>query len=324
MPPTKHETKEGFLTYIPLRSLLPKGLDGIMVVGRSHSVTHDVQASVRMNPDLINEGYAAGCIAAKSISTGTELRKVDLGPIQDHLAEIGNISAEDRRLRCVDTSDPTDEELKAAAEDPGSKLQLAVLMRGGQRSVPFLRTSFRMAPTLTKAKALCTLVDNTAVEYLTEWLDARTLEGGQDYQWDAFLSVSDVDAVMWLLGVAGDERAVPSLLRKLEYCIDGAGRFSDIRAVTTALGRIGSADAAPALHRFLGQKGIQGHVDVAGDPASLKSDRFVKAYVELHAAAALFRCGDHQDLGRQILQRYLDDWRGILVRYAGYILHEKD
>ena len=34
MPPTKHETKPGFATYIPLRSLLPQGLDGLLVVGR--------------------------------------------------------------------------------------------------------------------------------------------------------------------------------------------------------------------------------------------------------------------------------------------------
>ncbi len=323
MPPTKHETKDGFLTYIPLRSLLPKGLDGIMVVGRSHSVTHDVQASVRMNADLINEGYAAGCVAARCVATGSQLRKVDLGPIQDHLAEIGNISAEDRRQRCVDTPDPTDDELKLAAADPTSELQLAVLLRGGQRSVPPLRDSFQTAPTLAKAKALCTLGDNTAVEYLARWLDARTLEGGQDYQWDAFLSVSDADSVVWLLGVPRDRRAVPALVRKLEYCIDGAGRFSDIRAVTTALGRIGSPDSAPALHRFLRREGIGGHVDVAGDPESLKSEQFVKAYVELHTAAALFRCGDHEGLGRRTLEDYLDDWRGILVRYAGYVLQEK-
>ena len=97
MPPTKHETKAGFITYIPLRSLLPKGLEGIMVVGRSHSVTHDVQVTVRMNPDLMNEGYAAGCVAAEAVKTGQDLRGVDLGPVQDHLVEVGNISAADRR-----------------------------------------------------------------------------------------------------------------------------------------------------------------------------------------------------------------------------------
>ncbi|MHB8897988.1 MAG: FAD-dependent oxidoreductase [Thermoguttaceae bacterium] len=323
MPPTKHETKEGFITYIPLRSLLPRGLEGILVVGRSHSVTHDVQASVRMNADLINEGYAAGCVAARAVSTGTDLRKVDLGPIQDHLTEIGNLSAEDR-FRCADAADPTDEQLKVAAANPAGKVELALLMRGGPRSVPCLRDSFQADPTLVKAKALCCLGDTTAVEYLAGWLDTQTLEGGQDYKWDAFLTVSDVNSVIWLLGAAGDRRAVPALLRKLDYCIDGAGRFSDIRAVTTALGRIADPAAIPGLHRFLAREGIGGHVDVAGNPKSIKSDEFVKAYVELHAAAALFRCGDHEGLARKTLEGYLDDWRGILVRYAGYILHEND
>ncbi len=322
MPPTKHETKEGFLTYIPLRSLLPKGLEGIMVAGRSHSVTHDVQASVRMNADLINEGYAAGCIAARAVAGGTKLRDVDLGPIQDHLAEVGNMTDEDRRLRCVDAAEPTDEELQKAALDPSDKFQLAVLMRGGPRSVPLLKSSFQAEPTLRKAKALCVLGDTTGVAFLIKWLDEQPLAEGQDYQWDAFLSVSDVDSVMWLLGVAGDERAVPALVSKLEYCTTGAGRFSNIRAVTTALGRIGSPEAAAALHRFLLREGVQGHADVAGRPESLKSDSFVKAYVELHAAAALFRCGDHEGLGRRILEGYVDDWRGILVRYAGYVLQE--
>ena len=322
MPPTKHETKEGFLTYIPLRSLLPKGLEGIMVVGRSHSVTHDVQASVRMNADLINEGYAAGCVAARAIAMRKSLREVDLGPIQDHLAEIGNITSEDREARCVDTPDPTDAELAAAVEDLGDEVQFAQLLRGGTRSVPLLRTSFQSKPTLEKAKALCVLGDRSAVEYLIQWLDSRTLEGGQDYQWDAFLSVSEADSVMWLLGRTGDERAVPALVRKLDYCIDGAGCFSDIRAVTTALGRIGSPDAAPALHRFLSQEGVRGHADVKGDPQSLHSEQFVKAYEELYGAAALLRCGDHENLGRSILEGYLDDWRGILVRYAGHVLEE--
>jgi hypothetical protein len=322
MPLTKHETKPGFATYIPFRSLLPKGLEGILVVGRSHSVTHDVQASVRMNPDLMNEGYAAGYTAAEAVKTNTRLRQVDLAPIQDHLVEIGNISREDRLKRCVETPEPTDAQLKSAVKDLGAKINLATLLRGGERGLPYLKASFASEPTLAKAKALCTLGDDTAVEYLASWLDGQPLGTGLAYQWDAFLSVSDVDGVMWLLGVPRDDRAVAALVRKLEECGTGGTSFSHIRAVTTALGRIGSPGAAPALHRFLCREGVRGHVDPVGDPESLKSDRFVRSYIELHAAGALVRCGDHEGLGREILNGYLDDWRGILVRYAGHVLGE--
>ena len=322
MPLTKHETKPGFATYIPFRSLLPRGLEGIMVVGRCHSVTHDVQASVRMNPDLINEGYAGGCAAAEAVKTNTTLRQVDLGPVQDHLVEIGNITTEDRQQRCVETREPRDDELKRAAEDPETKRELAALFRGGRRSLPHLKTSFELRPTLVKAKSLCTLGDATAVEYLCSWLDDQPPEEGLAYRWDGFLSVSDVDGVMWLLGAAGDERAVGSLVGKLRTCGSGGTSFSHIRAVTTALGRIGSPAAAPALYEFLRRDGVTGHADAAGNPDSLKAELFVKSYIELHAAGALVRCGDQGMLGKEILTDYLDDWRGIFVRYAGHVLNE--
>jgi hypothetical protein len=113
-------------------------------------------------------------------------------------------------------------------------------------------------------------------------------------------------------------------MAKLEDCSTEAGCFSNVRAVTTALGRIGSPEAAPALYRFLSQDGVHSQVDVAGDPQSLKSESFVKAYIELHAAAALFRCGDRRGLGRRTLEGYLDGWRGIFVRYAGHTLETKE
>ncbi len=322
MPPTKHETKPGFATYIPLRSLLPKGLDGILVVGRCHSVSHDVQASVRMNADLINEGYAAGCVAAQAIRTGATLRQVDLAPVQDHLAEIENISSDDRQQRCVDMPEPTTDELEAAAKDPSTKARLALLLYAGQRSLPFLKASFATEPTLSKAKAICVFKDDMAVDYLCKWMDNQPLGSGIAYQWDSFLSVSDVEGVMWLLGATRDPRAVAPLVRKLDECGTEGASFSHIRAITTALGRIGDPAAAAALARFLGREGVQGHIDVAGDPQSLKSDSFVKSYIELHAAAALVRCGDHSGIGKKILTGYLDDWRGIFVRYAGYVLNQ--
>ena len=345
MPPTKHDVRQagqpGFPTWFPLRAMLPRGLDVILVVGRSHSVTHDVQASVRMNGDLINFGYAAGCVAAEAVRTGRGLRQVELAPVQDHLVEVGNLSPEDRQQRSVDLPEPSDSQLEAAAADPQDAQQLATLLWAGRRSVPYLQASFADQPTLEKAKALCVLGDNTAVVYLGEWLDAQPLEGGLAYDWEAFLRVSDLESLMWLLGVPGDPRAVAPLVRKLEASQTGGpsfnpvprspwsptysaggNDFSHIRAITTALGRIGCPSAAPALHAFLSRDGVRGHVDVAGDPKSLHAHSFVDAYLELFAAGALVRCGDHQGLGEQILTAYLDDWRGIFVRYAGYILSE--
>lgn len=323
MPLTKHETKPGFITYLPFRSLLPAGLKGILVVGRSHSVTHDVQASVRMNPDLINEGYAAGYTAAQAIKTGQPLRQVDLAPIQDHLAEIGNISAEDRRTKCVDMPDPTDAELKAAANDPATKENLAKLLLCGKRSIPLLKASFASTPSLPKAKGLAALGDRSSGEYLINWLKENPLGEGITYDWEGFLHVPEVESVIWMLGTTRDQRAVPALVEKLQQCGSKQDSFSQIRALTTALGRIGSPEAADSLYAFLRRDGVQGHVDVAGNPDSVHAESFVKSYIELHAAGALYRGGDRDGLGRKILTDYLDDWRGIFVRYAGHVLTEQ-
>ena len=45
---------------IPYRAILPQGLDGILVVGKAHSATHDALIGGRMQRDLQHLGEAAG------------------------------------------------------------------------------------------------------------------------------------------------------------------------------------------------------------------------------------------------------------------------
>ncbi|MCX7046547.1 MAG: FAD-dependent oxidoreductase [Candidatus Sumerlaeota bacterium] len=138
MPSTKH-VKKSVTTYIPLRAIVPAGLENIMMVGRCHSTTHDAQAMLRMNPDVINEGYAAGYAAAMCVKDGVTPRKVNMRALQDHLVSIGNIPPEDRARATVDMPDPTDQELAAAASDPSQQPNLLLLARGGARSINPLR-----------------------------------------------------------------------------------------------------------------------------------------------------------------------------------------
>lgn len=325
MPLNKHEANyqkgEGVVTYVPLRALLPRGLAGIMVVGRCFSATHDAQATVRMQPDLINQAYGGGYAAALAARSNVPLRELDLGPVQDHLVEVGNISQDDRVHKTRDVPPPTDEALLAAAEAPETPQAMATLMYGGKNSIAPLKASFLSRPTLEKGKALCALGDATAVEYLAKWLNEQPLGNGVSYEWDHFLSVPEIEGVMWLLGVPGDERAVDSLVAKLEQCGSEGENFSRIRAITGGLGRIGSPRAAPALAAFLQRPGVMGHSDTVGIPESVTGAHFSKSYIELYAAAALLKCGDHDNLGREVLLRYVEDWRGIFHRYAGHLLY---
>jgi hypothetical protein len=182
-----------------------------------------------------------------------------------------------------------------------------------------LRQSFAEVATPAKAKALCLLGDSTGVPYFAEWVDRQPLGTGPAYDWQGFLDVPEVDGAMWVLGIPKDKRAVPALVRKLAECKPDTG-FNKIRAVTMALGRIGDSQAAAPLAAFLRQPGVQGHMNKGDNPESIKAEKFSRAMIELFAASALVRCGDEGGLGRRILTDYLDDWRGIFVRYAGFVL----
>ncbi|MBM3891609.1 MAG: FAD-dependent oxidoreductase, partial [Verrucomicrobia bacterium] len=54
MPPDR----KSITAYVPLRALLPKGLDGILVTGLGVSAHRDAMPIIRMQPDVQNQGYA--------------------------------------------------------------------------------------------------------------------------------------------------------------------------------------------------------------------------------------------------------------------------
>jgi hypothetical protein len=44
---------------------------------------------------------------------------------------------------------------------------------------------------------------------------------------------------------------------------------------------------------------------------------------EIVLARALYRCGDHEGLGRRILEQYTQDLRGHLARHAKAVLEDE-
>jgi len=319
MPMTKHVRDRDLVAYVPLRAILPSGLENIMAVGRCLSSTHDAQAIIRMNPDMLNLGYAAGYAAALCVKNGTTPRRVDIQALQRHLAEIDNLPKDKLAEITRELPTPDAAALRAAAQDAANLTNLLTLARGGAAAVQPLRASFEASPDVAKAKALCLLGDASGVPLLAKWIEQAPMTNGPAYAWDGFLHVPELDGAMWVAAIPRDRRATAALVGKLNACGPETG-FSTLRAVTMALGRIGDPQAAPALAAFLKKPGVQGHCDVQGRPENLESEYFSQAMVELFAASALFRCGDADGLGRKILTEYLEDWRGVFVRFAGYTL----
>ena len=74
-----------FHTDLPYRCLLPRGLDGILVVGLGASAERDAMTLIRMQADLQNQGYAAGLAAAAAVKAGGHTRDIDIKALQKEL-----------------------------------------------------------------------------------------------------------------------------------------------------------------------------------------------------------------------------------------------
>src|SRR3546814_137815 len=76
---------------IPLRCLIPQGLDRLLVAGRCISGSHEAHSSYRVTPTAMATGQAAGVCAALSARSGKAPRAVRASAVQ---AELMNRSEE--------------------------------------------------------------------------------------------------------------------------------------------------------------------------------------------------------------------------------------
>lgn len=80
---------QGQFYTIPYRSLIPQGVDNLLVAGRCISSDHEAQASYRVMPTVCNLGEAAGTAAALAVKAKCGVRAVDISALQARLKEQG-------------------------------------------------------------------------------------------------------------------------------------------------------------------------------------------------------------------------------------------
>jgi hypothetical protein len=74
---------------IPYRSLVPAGLDGVLVAGRCLSATHEAQGATRVMPPAFAMGEAAGAAAALAVRDVVAPREVPISALQQTLVRQG-------------------------------------------------------------------------------------------------------------------------------------------------------------------------------------------------------------------------------------------
>jgi flavin-dependent dehydrogenase len=323
----------GGTCYTPYRSLLPRGLDGILVIGLGISMHRDASAMVRMQRDIANQGYAAGVAAAMAAQSGHSPREIDVRALQRHLVEIGSLPAE--VLEHEDSFPRPLEEIRAAVrrlplpaarEEAGRRIGLILTHR--EAALPLLVDAHAGASgdhKLVYARMLGMLGHRgvapelaAALEKITAW-DDRILQGKMaEY---AHLP-TPIDTLIRALGRTRAPEALAPLLKKLET-LDAGVTLSHHRSLALALERIGDRAAAEPLARLLSKPAMRGHVMTRLEPlhdAEMERRRRLGPLREIVLARALYRCGDYRGLGASILREYRRDMRGLLARHAAAVL----
>ncbi len=337
----EHPDLKGFYSYLPYRSNLPKGLDGILVAGLATSCERDAIPLMRMQPDLQNQGYALGVIAATAVKDGVSLREVDIRKVQRHLVEVGNL--DESVLTDTDNYDAK----RAGLAEAVKKLPETDTFDGAhlvfwypEEGKKLVREAFDTAAD-PKAKAvyaqvLAVMEDPAGVDLLIEKVKAFD-------QWDAGWNfrgmgqfgqaLSPLDKLILALGRAGDKRAVGVIVEKLNL-LSHEDDFSHYRACSIALELLGDPAAVAPLAAALAKPNVAGYVhgtiEIAkkwdqADPKGATGEKSRRdSLIEIGLARALYRLGDNEaKLGESILTDYAkNDLRGHFSRHARLVLAE--
>lgn len=309
----------GGISYTPYRCLLPRGFDGILVVGLGLSAHRDAIPSVRMQPCLQNLGYAAGVAAAMAARENLPTRSIDLKKLQAHLVEKRCLAPEVLKHR--DSYPLPLAELEAAARQLVEKdyTRLGILMADPERALPILRKAYggaqNEAGKLRAAHILAMMGDATGIDFLLtaiQQADAYQTENISSY----FPNVTWLDSYILAAGRSGDARAIPVLHAKAQKLLaaDSKPHWKHIRSLAMAMESLGAAESAEIVAAFLQRPGITGAAVTDISQQGRSRDR--SGVQELVLARVLYNLGDYQGLGEKSLRSFFDDLRGHYRSHA--------
>lgn len=317
--------------HVPLRCMIPRGLERVLVTGLGMSAHRDAIPVIRMQADVQNQGYAAGILAARTAESGQNLRDIDVGAFQQELVAQGIISPETAAHGDSFPLSP-DAVAEAASGDLGSAKNVAILFAHPAAARAHLsavlhgdgddcrkESAALILGLMGAPEAAGTLYDLLAS---TAWDEGWNYRGmGQFGE-----SMSRADAQIIALGRCGTEEMAGPLVR-LAAELDGDAAFSHCRALALAAAGLKSPELTGAIAGLLDRPGISGHAfdsiealltDTDGDPTSTRFRNL--ALRELYLARGLFLAGDLAGRGRSLLESYTRDLRGHFARHAAAVL----
>ncbi|MFV0590067.1 MAG: FAD-dependent oxidoreductase [Draconibacterium sp.] len=333
----------GGTCYTPYRCLIPKKLDGIIVTGLGISMHRDASAMVRMQLDLANQGYAAGIAASLAISSGNELRAIDIKELQRILIAKGNLP--DSVLNLGDSFPLSNKTIRQAVIDYGKATNpteagkpLAIILTHKETALQEVKKAYKVSEGKQKlqyARLLGVCGEKEGIETLLA--EIGKFSGWDEKIFQGFMAdyahlPTPTDGIIWALGNTQDKRVLPALIKLTEQ-LDSGVTLSHHRALALALEKLGDPSAAKPLAELLAKPGMQGYAMLNLEDAmtDLENDgrgknnksplpKRTKALREIILARALYNCGDYNNVGRKILELYEHDMRGLFAIHATNVL----
>lgn len=325
--------KEDIEVRVPWRCLLPRGLDRIIVTGLGVSAHRDALPCIRMQPDIQNQGYAAGVAASMIAQKGGTTRDFDIKALQKHLIEIGNLP--ESVLTEADNFPLPREQVAEAVRRLGQNYEgLETVLAEFAMAQPLLREALTQATVpaeqLIYAHVLGMMGDAAGAAVLAGTVAAAPWDQGWRFKGMGQFGpcMSPLDSYIIALGKSKSPLALAPVLGKVSQ-LTPESEFSHFRAVAIALESLADPASARPLADLLRKPGLGGHaatgiekalsdVPVKGTDETLRN----KALTELYLARALYRCGDHEGLGEATLHQFSRDLHGHYARHARAILNE--
>lgn len=322
---------------LPFRALLPQGLEGVLATGLGISATRDAMPILRMQPDVQNQGWAAGLAAAAACGNGGTLRTIDVKDLQRAL-----VAADMLDVRVVEDADGgtvTTSELDTAIAGLSNNFHglESILAADPEVALPKLRTAYENLSDsawqrqLVLGTVLALMGDATAVDLL--------LRHYEDYPWDTGYNfkgmgcygrqTSEMDYMLYALAQTRDPRIVPLMGALAGTLADANGNIrtlSHFRMLNLAAQAYPvSVVAVPMTNAVAkGQAKLLCNAVFDAQPASYDQTTAdterTRAVTDLALAETLLRLGDPDGAGRRTLEAYAVDPRASYASWARRLL----
>ena len=330
-PPKEGHVDE--IAFVPLRSMLPKGLENIIVTGLGASADRDAMPVIRMQPCLQNQGYTVGQLAALAVQDNVSFRNVNLKKIQERMVKIDSLPAS--VLTDKDNYPATEQQIRDAVQSVANDLDsLEIALWDTQKGLDLIKEAYQSTSDkdakLNYAHVLATYgipdgwdVLAEKVQSVKEWDKGWRYRGMGQFG----ACMSPLDSMIIALGKTKRTEVLPVIFEKAAL-LEPEHAFSHFRAISLALENYRDKQAANVLYNVLQLDGVQGHAMTSIAKANALADNdWTNTAVrndslrELVLARALYLSGDKKGLGEKILNEYARDLKGHYARHALDVLN---